>query len=51
MDLIAGQFNGGGHACAAGLNLKQDTANFYARLVAAITRQMAVVDKQNQARA
>ncbi len=46
MDLIAGQFNGGGHACAAGLNLKQDTENFTARLVAAIARQIAAVDAQ-----
>lgn len=44
VDLIAGQFGGGGHACAAGLNLKTDAADFYARLVAAITRQVAVVD-------
>lgn len=40
VDLIAGQFNGGGHACAAGLNLKKDTENFRARLVAAIQRQL-----------
>jgi len=44
VDLIAGQFGGGGHACAAGLNLKTDAADFYARLVAAITRQVAAVD-------
>lgn len=44
MDLIAAKFNGGGHACAAGLNLKQDTANFAARLITAITQQMAAVD-------
>lgn len=51
MDLIAGQFNGGGHACAAGLNLKKDTADFYPRLVAAITRQLALVDAQTRAHA
>lgn len=44
MDRVAGLFNGGGHACAAGLNLKKDTENFYDRLVAAITEQMAAVD-------
>ncbi len=44
MDLIAGKFNGGGHACAAGLNLKKDAVNFAARLIAAITQQIAVVD-------
>lgn len=48
VDLIAGKFNGGGHACAAGLNLKKDTANFAARLIAAITQQIAVVDAQRQ---
>lgn len=44
LDLIAAQFNGGGHACAAGLNLKNDTANFYERLVAAFARRIAEVD-------
>jgi phosphoesterase RecJ-like protein len=44
VDRIAAQFNGGGHACAAGLNLKTDTANFYERLVAAIAQSIAAVD-------
>lgn len=44
VDQIAGQFNGGGHACAAGLSLKADTENFYARLVAAIAERIAAVD-------
>jgi bifunctional oligoribonuclease and PAP phosphatase NrnA len=44
VDLIAARFNGGGHACAAGLNLKTDTANFYARLVAACAERIAAVD-------
>jgi phosphoesterase RecJ-like protein len=48
MDLIAAKFNGGGHACAAGLNLKQDTANFVGRLTAAIAQQIAVVDAQKK---
>lgn len=48
VDLIAGQFNGGGHACAAGLNLKKDTANFTARLTAAIARQFEIVDAQRR---
>ena len=39
VDLIAAQFNGGGHACAAGLSLKHDTAHFRERLVAAIQKQ------------
>jgi phosphoesterase RecJ-like protein len=46
LDLIAAQFDGGGHACAAGLNLKTGAADFYARLVAALARQIAVVDAQ-----
>lgn len=44
VDLVAAKFNGGGHACAAGLNLKQDTDNFYARLVAAMAERLAAVD-------
>jgi phosphoesterase RecJ-like protein len=49
LDQIAAQFNGGGHACAAGLNLKQDAGNFYARLVAALAKQIAIVDAQGKA--
>lgn len=44
VDSIAGQFNGGGHACAAGLNLKTNTDNFYRRLVAAMAERIAAVD-------
>jgi phosphoesterase RecJ-like protein len=44
VDLVAAQFSGGGHACAAGLNLKTGTDNFYARLVAALTERIAAVD-------
>jgi phosphoesterase RecJ-like protein len=44
VDLIAAQFNGGGHACAAGLNLKTGTENFAARLVAAFAQRIALVD-------
>jgi phosphoesterase RecJ-like protein len=44
VDLVAGRFNGGGHACAAGLNLKNGAENFYARLVAAMTERLALVD-------
>lgn len=44
VDRIAAQFNGGGHACAAGLNLKTGTENFYARLIAAIAQSIAEVD-------
>jgi len=49
LDLIAAQFDGGGHACAAGLNLKTGAADFHARLVAALARQIAVVDAQRNA--
>lgn len=45
MDRIAAEFNGGGHACAAGLNVKNTTlAEFQPRLVAAIAKQIAAVD-------
>jgi len=50
VDLIAGQFNGGGHACAAGLNLKTGTENFYARLVAACAERIAAVEVAKGAR-
>jgi len=49
MDQIAAQFNGGGHASAAGLNLKTGAENFYARLVAALAKQIALVDAQGKA--
>lgn len=49
LDQIAAEFNGGGHACAAGLNLKQGTENFHARLLAALKRQIAVVDARGKA--
>lgn len=44
VDLVAAQFNGGGHACAAGLNLKTGSADFEARLVRALTERIAAVD-------
>ncbi len=44
MDRIAARFNGGGHACAAGLNVKGVTLEaFRAELVAAIAEQIAAV--------
>jgi bifunctional oligoribonuclease and PAP phosphatase NrnA len=46
LDLIAGQFNGGGHACAAGLNLKgATTAEFRTRLLSALETQIASVNR------
>lgn len=44
MDTLAAQFNGGGHANAAGLNCKLPLAEFYPRLLAAITQRLAEVD-------
>jgi phosphoesterase RecJ-like protein len=49
LDLVAAKFNGGGHACAAGLNLKTGTENFYARLVAAFAERLALVDAEKKA--
>lgn len=44
MDRVAGRFNGGGHACAAGLNVKGTTLEaFRAELVAAIAAEIASV--------
>lgn len=48
VDQVAALFNGGGHACAAGLNLKTGTENFYARLVAACAQRIAAVDAAAQ---
>jgi phosphoesterase RecJ-like protein len=44
VDQIAAQFNGGGHACAAGLSVKPGaTADFYSRLLAVIAQKLATV--------
>lgn len=40
VDLIAGQFGGGGHACAAGLNVKDPPPDFRERLIAAIEKRL-----------
>ncbi len=44
VDLAAARFQGGGHACAAGLSLKQDTAGFTERLVAVLAERLAAAD-------
>lgn len=44
VDLAAGRFNGGGHACAAGLNVKTGGEDFYAQLVDALAERIAAVD-------
>lgn len=49
VDLAAARFNGGGHACAAGLSLKQDTADFPARLVAVLAERLAAADAVRRA--
>lgn len=49
VDLVAAQFNGGGHACAAGLNLKTATENFLDRLLAALAASIATVDASRKA--
>jgi phosphoesterase RecJ-like protein len=43
VDRIAAQFNGGGHACAAGLNLKSGSEDFYPRLVAVLAQSLSQV--------
>jgi bifunctional oligoribonuclease and PAP phosphatase NrnA len=48
VDSIAAQFNGGGHACAAGLSLKSGAEGFYARLVSALTERLAQVDSDRK---
>lgn len=48
VDSIAAQFNGGGHACAAGLNLNTGAENFYPRLVAAVAARLAEVDARRK---
>ncbi len=46
LDQVAAIFNGGGHACAAGLNFKNITmAEFRPRLLAALEAQLAKVSK------
>lgn len=44
VDLVAARFNGGGHACAAGLSLKGVGENFYRQLIAAFEERFAAVD-------
>lgn len=49
LDRVAAQFNGGGHACAAGLTFRPATADFRDRLVSALAAQLAIVDAQKGA--
>jgi phosphoesterase RecJ-like protein len=44
VDQVAAQFNGGGHACAAGLNVKGESLDsFLPRLRAALTARVEAV--------
>ena len=51
LDLVAGLFGGGGHACAAGLNQKTGAGGFRARLLAALSERLAIVDAGRSSRA
>jgi phosphoesterase RecJ-like protein len=46
VDLVAGQFGGGGHACAAGLSLKGPVEGFRGRLLAALGERLRVMDAE-----
>jgi bifunctional oligoribonuclease and PAP phosphatase NrnA len=49
VDQVAAQFGGGGHACAAGLNLKDvAVAEFRPKLIAALAAQIARVSAENR---
>jgi phosphoesterase RecJ-like protein len=43
MDRIAAAFHGGGHACAAGLNVKMEANEFYTRLLGLLHEQIRLV--------
>jgi phosphoesterase RecJ-like protein len=46
LDLVAGMFGGGGHACAAGLNQKEDAGTFRARLLDALRERLRIADAE-----
>jgi phosphoesterase RecJ-like protein len=48
MDTLAAQFNGGGHASAAGLNCQTTLNEFYPKLLAALTRRLEEADAKPQ---
>jgi phosphoesterase RecJ-like protein len=50
LDLVAGEFGGGGHACAAGLNLKKGLAEFRGLLLKALGERLRVVDAERAKR-
>lgn len=48
IDTVASQFNGGGHASAAGLNCPDTLGSFYPKLIAALSRRLAETDAKPQ---
>jgi phosphoesterase RecJ-like protein len=46
VDLVAGMFGGGGHACAAGLNQKKASAEFRGLLVGALAERLRLMDAE-----
>lgn len=48
VDLVAALFGGGGHACAAGLNLSRAPDRFPSLLVEALAKRLAEVDAQRK---
>ncbi len=48
VDLVAAEFGGGGHACAAGLNVKTPASDFIGKLLASLARRLAAVDAERR---
>jgi len=48
LDIVAGHFGGGGHACAAGLNRKKSAGDFRERLLEAIRERLKIVDIERE---
>jgi bifunctional oligoribonuclease and PAP phosphatase NrnA len=46
LDLVAGRFGGGGHACAAGLNQKAGAGEFRAKLLGVLEERLRIVDAE-----
>jgi phosphoesterase RecJ-like protein len=46
LDLVAGTFGGGGHACAAGLNQKTGAGDFRERLLETLRERLRLVDAE-----
>jgi len=51
VDRVAGQFGGGGHACAAGLSVEMESGAFCRALVAAVGAQIDAVQPATAAAA